>query len=170
MNLVAEEAAGRVEDGFREFVEDRYGSLWRAFYLLTGSREEADDLAQEAFCRAFERWERVRGMENPAGYLYRIGLNLHRSVLRRLATVARHAFRSGPPEDLIEGVDRRDAIRRALVALPVRQREALVLVDWLGLSSEEAGRVLGVAPGTVRVRVSRARQALRERGEDEIDG
>jgi RNA polymerase sigma-70 factor (ECF subfamily) len=170
MELVAEETAVGSESVFEEFVEHHYQPLWRAFYLLTGNPEEAEDLAQEVFCRAFERWERVRDMRNPVGYLYRIGVNAHRSILRRLATAAKHAIRPGIPEDSIAEADERDAVRRALADLPRGQREALVLMDWLGLSSEEAGRALGVAPGTIRVRVSRARRVLRDRGEAHADG
>jgi RNA polymerase sigma factor (sigma-70 family) len=169
MGLVAEEAPV-AEKGFEEFVESNYAVLWRAFYLLSCSREEAEDLAQEAFCRAFERWERVRQMENPVGYLYTIGANLHRSFLRRLSTAARHALRAVPAGDPITEVEERDAVRRVLAQLPRGQREALVLVDWLGLTSDEAGRVLGVNPGAIRVRVSRGRRMLRERGETLTDG
>jgi RNA polymerase sigma-70 factor (ECF subfamily) len=57
--------------------------------------------------------------------------------------------------------DDRDSIRRALQHLPGGQREALVLVEWLGMSDMEAGEVLRVSPGAVRVRLTRARQALR---------
>jgi RNA polymerase sigma-70 factor (ECF subfamily) len=109
-------------------------------------------------------------MSNPVGYLYRIGVNAHRSVLRRLATAAKHNIRPGIPDDSIPQADERDAVRRLLAQLPRGQREALVLVDWLGLSSEEAGQALGVNPGTIRVRVARARQTLRERGEAEVHG
>lgn len=58
---------------------------------------------------------------------------------------------------------RRQEILTALHSLPLAQREALLLVEWMGMSSEEAGRVLGIAPGSVRGRVHRARLALRER-------
>lgn len=170
MELVVEETVVRAEEGFREFVERHYEPLLRAFYLLSGTPEEAEDLAQEAFCRALERWEAVRGMANPAGYLYRIGVNAHRSVLRRLATASKYPVRPVVPADPIVRADERDAIRRALAKLPRGQRVALVLVDWLGLTSEEAGLALGVAPGTVRVRVSRARRSLREGGEAQADG
>jgi len=52
-------------------------------YLLTGDRREAEDLAQEALVRAFERWSRVRSMANPPGYVYRTAINLNRNRLRR---------------------------------------------------------------------------------------
>lgn len=170
MELVTEETAVGSGEGFEDFVQSHYEPLWRAFYLLTGNHEEAEDLAQEAFCRAFERWDRVRDMRNSVGYLYRIGVNAHRSVLRRLSMAVKHSIRPGTPDDSIARVDERDAVRRLLAELPRGQREALVLVDWLGLTSEEAGQALGVAPGTIRVRVTRARRMLRERGEAAADG
>jgi RNA polymerase sigma-70 factor, ECF subfamily len=69
---------------FEEFFLSQHERLFQALYLLTGDRSEADDLAQEALLRAYERWDRVGAMESPAGYVYRTALNLHRSQLRRL--------------------------------------------------------------------------------------
>ncbi len=63
--------------------------------------------------------------------------------------------------DPISESDDRDRIRRALATLPANQREAIVLVEWLGFSDAEAGQVLGISPGAVRVRISRARASLR---------
>jgi DNA-directed RNA polymerase specialized sigma24 family protein len=65
------------------------------------------------------------------------------------------------PEPSTAQVDDRDEIRRLLSSIPDGQRQALILVDWLGLSDEEAGGVLGIEPVSVRVRVSRAHAALR---------
>lgn len=137
-------------------------------YLVSGNRHEGEDLAQEAMVKVYERWERVRAMEDPAGYLFRIGLNARRSRLRRIATAAKRAL-DRPDADPIDASDERDAIRRALRALPPGQREALVLTEWLEMTDEEASGVLGVKPVTVRVRVSRARPTLRRllRGEDD---
>jgi DNA-directed RNA polymerase specialized sigma24 family protein len=57
---------------FEAFFRNEYDHLFQAAFLLTGSRHEADDIAQEALLRAFERWDRVRDMDSPAGYV--IGL------------------------------------------------------------------------------------------------
>ena len=65
------------------------------------------------------------------------------------------------PSDPISESDDRDRIRRALATLPTNQREAIVLVEWLGFSDAEAGQVLGISPVAVRVRISRARASLR---------
>jgi len=145
---------------FADFFRAEYQTLLRAMYLISGSRDEAEELAQDAFVMACERWDRVREMDNPAGYVYRTAVNTRRSVARRLRLAARRALSLRPP-DVIAQSDDRDQIRRALEMLPVSQREAIVLVEWLGLTDAEAGRVLGVSAGAVRVRISRAKASLR---------
>jgi RNA polymerase sigma-70 factor (ECF subfamily) len=144
--------------------------LLRVLYLATGDRHEAEDLAQEPFVRMFERWDRVRGLEDPRGYLYRTALNLRRSRLRRLAIAARRLAggRADVASDPAETAGERDELRRALATLPDGQREALVLSEWLEMTDAEAGAVLGISAGAVRVRLTRARAAMRRelRGEE----
>ncbi len=161
MKAMARPAARDAEsERFESFFDGNYERLLRAMYLVTGSREEAEDLAQDAFVRAYERWDRVRRMANPAGYAYRTALNRHRSMLRRLGVAARRRPVTAAG-DAVEAADQRDELRRALATLPEGQRAALALVEWLGMTDEEAGGILGVKPVTVRVRISRAHQALR---------
>lgn len=74
---------------FVAFFREEYPRLVRAALLLTGSPQEAEDLAQEALSRAFERWDQVGAMDSPTGYVYRTAMNLHRKWLRRLAVRAR---------------------------------------------------------------------------------
>jgi len=152
-------AVEAVPANFADFFRDEYRSVFRAMYLITGNRHQAEELAQDAFVKACEHWERIRTMQNPSGYVYRIALNAHRSTLRRLAVAARHLV-SPLQRDPISATDERDRIRRALAALPEGQRAAVVLVEWLGMTDAEAGDVLGISAGAVRVRISRARAAL----------
>jgi RNA polymerase sigma factor (sigma-70 family) len=154
-------AAGVLD--FEGFFHAEHERLFQALYLLTGNRYEADDLAQEALMRAYERWDRVGSMDSPVGYVYRTALNLHRSHLRRVAVRARRVFASIPIEDASESVAASDKVLRALAAIPESQREALVLIEWLGLDSEEAGRVLGIDASSVRGRLHRGRDSLRRR-------
>ena len=84
---------------FAEFFLAEYQTLLRAMYLITGNRNDAEELAQEALVKACERWDKVGRMENPSGYVYRIALNAHRSTIRRLRLVARRAI-SADPADL----------------------------------------------------------------------
>ena len=152
---------------FEEFFEAEHARLAQALYLLTGSAAEADELTQEAMVRVYERWDRVREMASPQGYLFRTALNLHRSRLRRLATRARQVFDVTPSADPAAVVESRDLIARALAGLPIGQRGAVVLVEWLGMDPQEAAMALGVKTGSVRARLSRARAALRQMLEDE---
>jgi RNA polymerase sigma factor (sigma-70 family) len=109
----------------------------------------------------FERWDQVRLMDSPVGYLYRTALNLNRSRLRRLASHAKHALSASAPPDPLIGVEARDELRHLLAELSRGQREAVVLVEWLGMPPEQAGAILGIDSSTVRVQLSRARRALR---------
>ena len=152
---------------FDEFFEAQHVRLGRAMYLLTGSASEADELAQEALVRVYERWDRVGQMASPEGYLYRTALNLHRSRVRWLTSRARQLLDPTPSTDPADVVQRRDSIARALDALPTGQRSAVVLVEWLGMNQEEAAKVLRIQPGSLRARLSRAKAALRELGDDD---
>ena len=147
---------------FEEFFLAQHERLFQALYLLTGDRYEADDLAQEALLRAYERWERVGAMESPDGYVFRTAMNLHRSRLRTLLVRARRVFAAVPTEDLSGPVTASHDVRKALSQLPRGQREALILVEWLGLGSEEAGRVLGIDASSVRGRLHRGRTSMRD--------
>ena len=83
---------------FEEFFEAERGKLFGAVYLMTGSVEEAEEIVQDSFLAVWERWGRVRVMENTAGYLYRTAMNRFRSRRRHLAYVARRALPlSGSP-------------------------------------------------------------------------
>ncbi len=149
-------------EGFADFFAEHYTRLVRACLLLTGGAAEAEDLAQEAMARMLERWDRVAAMDDPEGYLYRTALNLHRSALRRAAMAARR--RLAPPQtDALALSEGRLDLLGAIASLPRTQREALVLVEWLGYGSEEAGRLLGIDAASVRGRLHRARAALRRR-------
>ena len=146
---------------FEHFFEQEQERLLRALSVITGSRREAEDLAQEAFVKVFERWDRVVVMEEPAGYLHRTAMNLFRNQYRRAKVAIGRAVGHGPPQDVFKAVEDRDAAARALGALTSRQRAALVLTEALGYSGEDAGRLLGIKASTVWALTHQARAALR---------
>ena len=155
---------------FEMFFEDEYTRLARAVYLMTGDGAESEDIAQDAMARLYERWERVSQMESPVGYLYRTSLNLVRKRSRRLRVRLRKPIsQPAAPSDPALVVEARSEIRRALSSLPANQREALILVEWLGMGADEAGALMGARPSTVRVWVSRAKAGVRHQqgGRDE---
>ena len=146
---------------FETFFRGEYPQLCRALVLLVGDVFEAEELAQEAMTRVLERWDRVRELDSPTGYVYRTAMNLQRKRIRRLAVRARRVFADVPTNDPAPAADDRHDVRRALATLPESQRAALVLVDWLEMDASEAAEVLGIKSGTVRVRLHRGREALR---------
>lgn len=85
--------------GVEGFFEAEYTHLCEALYLLTGDPFEAEEVAQEAMTRVLERWERIRSMDSPAGYVYRTAMNLNRNRLRRIAVRARRVFDDAPSQD-----------------------------------------------------------------------
>ena len=159
MDERAEETALE-RDPFGAFFTEHYERLGKALYLLTGDAAEAEDLAQDAMVRVYERWDRVAAMDSPAGYLFRTALNQHRSRLRRAAVRLRKHPSPGVPDPLI-AAEQRDDLGRLLAALPDGQREALILVEWLGLGADEAAQLLGIRAASVRARISRAKATLR---------
>jgi RNA polymerase sigma-70 factor (ECF subfamily) len=151
---------------FEVFFEQHNERLFRALWLLTRNRQETEEVTQDAFLRLWERWDKVIGGPDPVGYLYRTALNVWRSRLRRAGLAARRVIHHIQGDDEIAEVEDRDAVVRALAPLPPRQRAAIVLMDVLDLSSDQAGEVLGIRPVTVRVLAARARAALAHQMEE----
>jgi RNA polymerase sigma factor (sigma-70 family) len=151
----------RVAD-FEAFFLREHVRLFRALCLLTRSPQEAEEVMQDAFLKLWERWDRASAMDRPTGYLYRTAMNLVRSRARRARTAIRTGPRRGPHHDPLADVEDREAVVRALAILTPRQRAAVVLMDVLDLTSEQAGAALRVKASTVRVLVHRGRSALRE--------
>ncbi|HXF71481.1 MAG TPA: sigma-70 family RNA polymerase sigma factor [Actinomycetota bacterium] len=155
---------GSLDEGrdFETMFRSEYPRLVRALFLLTGDPQDAEEIAQEALVRTYERWGRVGRMSSPVGYVYRVALNLNRRRVRRLGREARRWMaRPVPGADPAAVAEASADVRRALRALAPAQREALVLGDWLGLGPAEMGAILGIEPGAARVRLRRAREAFR---------
>ncbi len=154
---------------FEGFFRTQYPELVGFCFLLTGQSAEAEDLAQEALVRAFEKWDRVSAMESPVGYVYRTACNLNRHRLRRLRVRARKALWASARPDEISASEDRSEILTALRSLSSGQRAAVVLVEWIGMDADEAGDILSIKGASVRSRVHRAKVVLRERLADDHD-
>src|SRR6478672_11867743 len=114
-------AATAAED-FESFFREQHDGLFRALCLVTGSRQEAEDVTQVAFMRVFERWDRVASMERPDGFLYRVAMNEFRSRYRRAARAAKRVMTLRHPDDAFSEVDDRDEVVRVLRGLVPQQR------------------------------------------------
>jgi RNA polymerase sigma-70 factor (ECF subfamily) len=156
------EAALDLTASFEGFFEDHHRSLYGALCLVTGNRAEAEEIMQDAFLKIWERWDRVGRLEDPGAYLYRTGMNLFRNRMRRASVAARRAFSPASSSDDLAAVEDRDEVVRFIRPLPPRQRAAMVLTIYLGYSSEEAARILGIRPSTVRALVSQGRSGVRQ--------
>ena len=152
---------------FEGFLTENQARLFGSLCLMTGSRYEAEEIAQEAFVRVLERWDRVRGLDDPTGYLFITAMNVFRQRLRRAGIAMRRSVGVAPADDAFGPVEDREVLLEALARLPLDQRAALVVTALLGYPSEEAGRMLGVRPSTIRARATRARTALRDQIGDE---
>lgn len=158
------EAAG--DSGFEEFVAARGHALVRVAYLLTGDHALAEDLVQSAFAKAYVHWSRIATMDSPEAYVRRVIVNQHVSWWRRRRD--REEPRAVLPEtallDVTELHASQSLVRAAIRSLPVRQRAAVVLRYFEGLSDPEIATALGCSASTVRSQISRALASIRSSG------
>jgi len=147
---------------FEALFLDMHDRLYRALYFITGSSADAEELMQDAFLKLWERWDRLDTIEDPVAYLFRVALNGFRMRARRARVAARSLVPAASSRDPFDDIDLREDVRRMLRRITPRQRTAIVLTEILGYDSEQAARVMGIRPTTVRVLASQGRAALRE--------
>lgn len=151
--------AGRLGDLYARHLPEAA----RLAYLLSGDRQAAEDLVQEAFIRVFGRFRDLRDPDSFHWYLRRTLVNLANSRFRRLRTerdyVQRRRVEPAPPS--LPDFGSRDEMWRALQRLPIRQRAAIVLRFYEDLSEAATADVLRCPVGTVKSLVSRGLARLR---------
>ncbi|MFE0531287.1 SigE family RNA polymerase sigma factor [Micromonospora parva] len=160
------EVSGAVphDDGprFDEVYRRHFQPLVVQLYAFVGDMNEAQDLVQEAFSRAWPRWDRISRYDDPVAWIRRVAWNVAVSRWRRLRTARLFSLRqrvevvSGPGPDRV-------ALAAALVALPANQRRAVVLHYLAELTISEIAEDCGVAAGTVKSWLHRARTTLADR-------
>lgn len=148
-----------VED-FADFYSHGYRRLVAELALLVGSRAEAEDIAQDAFARAWSHWTRLQRFDQPQAWVRRVAYNAAIDRLRahRRFLGLRHKL-AEPEAGPGLSVDWLD-LQARLKALSPQQRAALILTAVAGLTSDEAARELDVSANTVRSWLHRARTAL----------
>ena len=152
------------EASFDVFFEEEREHVFRALYFVAGNRHDAEELTQEAFLKLWERWGEIDRINDPTAYLFRVALNGFRLRRRRAAVAVRKLVPVAEPRDDFAEVEVREDVRRLLEMVTPRQRAALLLVDLLGYSSEQAADILRVRPSTVRSLATQGRQTLRAEG------
>lgn len=80
---------------FDTFFEEEHERLFKALYFVTGQRQDAEELMQDAFLRLWERWDQIERIEDPTGYLFRVALNGFRMRRRRAAIALRRVLPAG---------------------------------------------------------------------------
>jgi RNA polymerase sigma factor (sigma-70 family) len=155
-----QEAAGRPRD-FRTLYEDEHRRLFQTLYFVTGDRHDAADLMHEAFLKLWERWDSIDEIRDVHAYLFKVALNGGRMRARAARRAAHRRIPLGVVHDPFDEVELREDVRRMLQALTPRQRAALLLLDLYDYGSEEAGRIMGIRPSTVRALATQGRAALR---------
>jgi RNA polymerase sigma-70 factor, ECF subfamily len=155
-------AVAEVAPSFEEFYDATFRRLFTALCLVTGNRHEAEEIAQDAFVRVFERWDRVGTLEDPTGYVFRVSINVFRNRFRRASLGVRRGLSLAPEQtDDLAAVETRDELVRLLRPLNPQQRAAVLLTSILDYSAEEAGRMLGVKASSVRSLTTRARAQMK---------
>jgi RNA polymerase sigma-70 factor (ECF subfamily) len=174
---------------FEVLITERSGEVYGLLYRLTENSEEARDLTQETFLRAFQSIGQFRGESDLRTWIYRIAINQARNRWRwwrrrrRDVTVSLdsesaqgnqplidllRAAGENSPEQKTLARERERVLRKALQSLSLAYRETVILRDIEGFSYEEIAETLGINVGTVKSRLARGRQELRTRLEGSL--
>jgi len=165
---------------FEEIVYNYQDRVYNLSYQLTGNHNDAQDLAQEVFVRAYTGLSKFRHEAELGTWLHRITVNLYLNLKRKVSRhptvsldtplpteegeVKREVAASGvDPLEAVEKLELKGTVHRALRQLPSEYQAVLVLRELQDYSYEEIASLLGCSLGTVKSRLNRARQAMREK-------
>lgn len=184
-----ERLKARDERAFIELVEAYEGRVFRLILRMLGRRDEAEDMAQEVFVQVFKAIAQFRGDSKLSTWVYRIAVNLCKNRMKYLAR--RHADAQDElepiadrsqladakgvtfaavarPDQMVEGYQVEQIVHHCISLLDPDFREVLVLRDVEDLSYEEIGEITGLAEGTVKSRIHRARTMLKASVEGQL--
>ena len=162
-------------EAFEQLVLRHQQAVWRTAYRMVGDRQAAEDLAQEGFLRVAQAADRYRPTAAFRTYLYRIVVRLCLDYLRkkRPESIANLNIIAGDSESVTgraEREERADRVQQALASIPPKQRSAIVLRYYEGLSGHEIAATMDTTTKAVERLLARGRKVLRARLAGLLDG
>ena len=172
----------RDESAFNELVITYERRVYGLVFRMLGRRDEAEDLSQEVFVQVFKAIDQFRGESKLSTWIYRIAVNLCKNrtkylsrrhageqddidaMAERVPMTAARAATVGDvsrPDELVEGMQLEEIVKRAIQKLEPEFREALILADVEDMPYEEIAQIMNVPVGTVKSRIHRARAQLK---------
>ena len=149
-------------EGFDAFYAAGNRRVQHQMYAMTGNLADAQELTQEAYARAWQRWSSVSAFDDPEAWVRTVAWRLAASRWRKTKNGVVAMLRHGPPEHSPEPSVDNVALVAALRQIPDAQRRAIVLHHLAGLSVAEVAHEVGSPEGTVKARLARGRAALAE--------
>lgn len=167
---LARRAAGGDVAAFEELFHQHQGRIYALCLRMTADPARAEELTQEAFVRAWQKLDRFRGASAFGTWMHRLAANLVLSDLRSRGRWAKREVEADPESPELaraspaprDGAGRRIDLERAIATLPAQARTVFVLHDVEGYRHREIAEIAGIAEGTSKAHLHRARQLLRE--------
>jgi RNA polymerase sigma-70 factor (ECF subfamily) len=172
-SLVAAETREDTRRAFQAKMDSIRTELYNFAYRLTGTREDAEDLLQESYFKAYKYFHQLRDRSKFKEWIFQITANQFRNTLKRKKREQVYFVdefeeaglvpqqQIDDPDIRAERRDQSDRVKSAIADLDPKMREALVLFELQGFSIEETARILQISPGTVKSRLHYARKRLK---------
>jgi RNA polymerase sigma-70 factor (sigma-E family) len=154
----------RSDDSFDEYARARWPILFRSAIMLGCNQQEAEDMAQTALASCLVAWDRVQRSRDADAYVHQILINTFRRSRRRSwhREIPTELVHAGSATDPTNAAEVSLVVRQVLAAMPIKLRSVLVLRHYADLSEAHTARILDIPLGTVKSRLARAQQMLRE--------
>lgn len=175
-NTITAESAGTGSYSIEQLMRSYGNDVLRTAYAFVKDRDTAEDMFQEVFIKAYRSLDKFRGDSSVKTWLIRITINVCKDHLKSayqqhvvpMMEFQEDAIVSETDYEDVENADRNEQIRAAVMSLPDNYREAVTAVYFNEMSVAEAAESLGVAEGTIKSRLSRARDILKTKLEGRI--
>lgn len=145
---------------FDQFFRREFPSMVALAAAVSGSRIAAEDIAQDAFLKAHDKWDEISEYDKPGAWVRRVTINLAMNTRKRVVAEAKARMRLGPEVTLGPPPEPDDVVWKAVSKLPKKQRAAISLFYLDDLSTREISEALGCAESTARVHLHKARTTL----------